>query len=712
MLPTTVYVHLRLPRLRRLMEGVTILPIVIPPVVLIVGVLEIAPGFLKSTPYLLGLMYVVLAMPFAYRAFDAGLRALDLSTLVEAAQSLGAGWRSTLWRVMLPNLRTAMLSATVLTVALVLGEFTMASLDLYQTFPVWIVAFDQTSGPISVAASLLALFVTWIFLLAITMIGGRRIAQEGRRRGLAVLSQPPEHQPGGILMTTNAGQATGQPGGCGPRASASGATGQPAEPVPVVRHHARPGRADPAARARRAGRAARPLRAAGRRPRCASWPASRPPTRARSRWTARTCRPVPAAKRDMGMVFQSYSLFPNMSALDNVSFGLRMRRLGSAERQRRAADLLDMVGLAPQAKQYPHQLSGGQQQRVALARALAIEPRVLLLDEPLSALDAKVRLQLREQIRSLQQRLGTTTLFVTHDQEEALSMADRVGVMQDGRLEQIATPDELYDRPATPFVAEFVGIMNRIPAGLLELLGRVPGSPPDLSGCTGARPGAVDVLVRPEGLRIAASPTGNGIVISRTFLGQLTRVSVRLSGDVVVQVDLPSTEAAGLAPGDAGGRQPGRRARHGRRALAEARTGPARPSPGGLLPGARADAGQREQVGDGVQDRAAPWPPPSSSRVARPVSTPATSPAPARRPVSMSLGVSPTTASSLTAPPPSRSSAVSGRSGHGRPRPASAGDRARSISGCQPSRSMIGVPGAGENPVSQAHLDARVAQAR
>ncbi len=184
MLPTTVYVHLRLPQLRRLMEGVTILPIVIPPVVLIVGVLQVAPGFLKSTPYLLALIYVVLAMPFAYRAFDAGLRALDLQTLVEASQSLGAGWRSTLWRVMLPNLRTAMLSATVLTVALVLGEFTMASLDLYQTFPVWIVAFDQTSGPISVAASLLALFVTWIFLLAITMIGGRG----SRRKGGAEVS--------------------------------------------------------------------------------------------------------------------------------------------------------------------------------------------------------------------------------------------------------------------------------------------------------------------------------------------------------------------------------------------------------------------------------------------------------------------------------------------------------------------------------------------
>jgi putative spermidine/putrescine transport system ATP-binding protein len=258
---------------------------------------------------------------------------------------------------------------------------------------------------------------------------------------------------------------------------------------------------------------------------------------------------IPAAKRDMGMVFQSYSLFPNMSALENVSFGLRMRRFGSAERQRRAADLLDMVGLAAQGKQYPHQLSGGQQQRVALARALAIEPRVLLLDEPLSALDAKVRLQLREQIRSLQQRLGTTTLFVTHDQEEALSMADRVGVMRDGRLEQIATPDELYDRPATPFVAEFVGIMNRIPAAMLQMLG-ASALAADLVPHPERPAGGVDVLVRPEGLRLAASPAGNGIVVSRTFLGQLTRVSVRLSPDVVVQVDQQSTEAAGITPGD------------------------------------------------------------------------------------------------------------------------------------------------------------------
>ncbi len=179
MVPTTIYVHLRLPRLRRLLESITILPVVIPPVVLIVGVLEVAPGYLKSTPYLLGLVYVILAMPFAYRSLDAGLRALELRTLVDAASSLGAGWLITLWRVILPNLRTALLSATVLTVALVLGEFTMASLDLYQTFPVWIVAFDQTSGPVSTAASLLALFVTWLFLLLIVTVGSRRARRTG-----------------------------------------------------------------------------------------------------------------------------------------------------------------------------------------------------------------------------------------------------------------------------------------------------------------------------------------------------------------------------------------------------------------------------------------------------------------------------------------------------------------------------------------------------
>ena len=163
------------------------------------------------------------------------------------------------------------------------------------------------------------------------------------------------------------------------------------------------------------------------------------------------------------MVFQAYSLFPNMDVRTNVAFGLRMRRQDKATRLKRADELLELVGLAETADRYPHQLSGGQQQRVAIARALAIEPKVLLLDEPLSALDARVRTQLRAEIRSLQQRLGITTLFVTHDQSEALSIADRVGVMQSGRLEQLDTPENVYRRPTTTFVAEFVGAMNRLP---------------------------------------------------------------------------------------------------------------------------------------------------------------------------------------------------------------------------------------------------------
>jgi putative spermidine/putrescine transport system permease protein len=179
MVPTTVYVHLRLPAIRRLMEAITIMPIVIPPIVLIIGVLKVAPRFLLGTPYLLALVYVILAMPFAYRSLDAGLRSFDLRTMVEASNSLGAGWPVTLWRVVLPNIRTAIMSATVLTVALVLGEFTMASLALYVTFPVWIVQFEQNSGPVSVAASLLALFVTWILLMLIVAIGGRAARKRG-----------------------------------------------------------------------------------------------------------------------------------------------------------------------------------------------------------------------------------------------------------------------------------------------------------------------------------------------------------------------------------------------------------------------------------------------------------------------------------------------------------------------------------------------------
>jgi putative spermidine/putrescine transport system permease protein len=182
MVPTTVYVHLRLPGLRRLFDSITIVPIVIPPIVLIIGVLQVAPTSLKSTPYLLAFEYTVLAMPFVYRSLDAGLRAIELQTLVEASRSLGGKWVPTLWRVIVPNLRTAMLSATVLTVALVLGEFTMASLALFQTIPVWIYQFAQDDGHVSTAVSLLALVVTWAVLMVISSFDLRRIRRMAQER--------------------------------------------------------------------------------------------------------------------------------------------------------------------------------------------------------------------------------------------------------------------------------------------------------------------------------------------------------------------------------------------------------------------------------------------------------------------------------------------------------------------------------------------------
>ena len=268
---------------------------------------------------------------------------------------------------------------------------------------------------------------------------------------------------------------------------------------------------------------------------------------------------TPANKRDMGMVFQAYSLFPNLTVADNVAFGLRVRRRGKAERAGRAAELLELVGLADRGNRYPHQLSGGQQQRVALARALAVAPQVLLLDEPLSALDAQVRVQLREEIRRIQLELGITTVFVTHDQAEALSVADRVGVMRSGRLEQVASPDDLYERPATAFVAEFVGTMNRVPAtvtdGAVELLGtRRP-----VSGSTPAG-GRVVALVRPEALLVRADPGGTGRVITRTFSGAVTRLAVALPGDVEVRVDVASAASADLIPGTAVSVTPAERA--------------------------------------------------------------------------------------------------------------------------------------------------------
>jgi putative spermidine/putrescine transport system ATP-binding protein len=261
---------------------------------------------------------------------------------------------------------------------------------------------------------------------------------------------------------------------------------------------------------------------------------------------------VPANRREIGMVFQAYSLFPHMTAVQNVAFGMQLHRVGAAERRRRASEMLDLVGLSAHANKFAHQLSGGQQQRVALARALAIEPKVILLDEPLSALDARVRARLRDEIRRVQLEVGTTTLFVTHDQEEALAIADRVGVMNAGKLEQLGPPTVIYSRPATPFVAEFVGLTNRLP-------GEVKGGEVDVRGTrlplvkADTVDGPAIALVRPEAVSMTSDgeiPPGPlvGTVIATAFLGATSRVTVDL-GDLIVLAQLPTSEAHALTAG-------------------------------------------------------------------------------------------------------------------------------------------------------------------
>ena len=241
--------------------------------------------------------------------------------------------------------------------------------------------------------------------------------------------------------------------------------------------------------------------------------------------------------RDYGIVFQSYALFPNLTVEDNVAYGLVNRKVPRDERGKRVAELLALVGLPESARKHPGQLSGGQQQRVALARALATSPGLLLLDEPLSALDARVRVRLRGEIRALQQRLGITTILVTHDQEEALSMADRIVVMREGAIEQIGTPSEIYLRPATPFVADFVGKTNLLPA--VAIGERAIGVGPQRFECDGeTRLGAgkalrlffrpEDVLVR--GVNGTTRNAASATVEKVEFLGAFSRLTFRLEG--------------------------------------------------------------------------------------------------------------------------------------------------------------------------------------
>jgi putative spermidine/putrescine transport system ATP-binding protein len=261
-----------------------------------------------------------------------------------------------------------------------------------------------------------------------------------------------------------------------------------------------------------------------------------PPTSGTIRLAGEDVTYVKPNDRNIGMVFQSYALFPNMTVAENIAFGLRVRKEEGGARGERVAELLDLIHLPDKAKAYPNELSGGQQQRVALARALAIRPQLLLLDEPLSALDAKIRDDLRAEIRRIQRQLSITTIYVTHDQEEALALSDRIVVMSKGQMEQVGEPFEIYNNPSTGFVASFVGQLNRLPVTVVDpALGRLRVGRSEIrtTSLIESPEGAeVSLMMRPEEVTLDAVEENvlEGTVESVTFLGSIVRVQVGVEG--------------------------------------------------------------------------------------------------------------------------------------------------------------------------------------
>ena len=478
-LPLMFVIHYHFPRLDGVMNVLILLPFAVPPIVSSVGLLQLyASGPLEmiGTPWVLVGCYFTIALPFMYRAITNNLQAINLRDLMDAAHLLGAStWKAALL-VVLPNLRKGVMVALLLSFSFLIGEFVFANLLVgtrYETLQVFLNNMRNSSGHYTSAV-----VVSLLRVRPGPDLGGQSTEQgQGLIMSFVSVEQlDKSYGATSIFRDIDFAAARGEfvtllgPSGCGKSTllrCIAGLTEVDSGRILI---------------------------------------------------DGEDVVPLPPQKRGIAMVFQSYALFPNMTVQQNVAFGLRMQKVPAAELKQRVAEAIELVELGEYAARYPHQLSGGQCQRVALARSLVTRPRLLLLDEPLSALDARIRKHLREQIRRIQQELGLTTVFVTHDQEEALTLSDRIVLMNAGRIVQSGDAETLYTAPENAFAAGFIGNYNLLDA---EQASRLLGQP-----C------AQQVAIRPESLRLGNEPSEGvpALVRSHSLLGNVIRYRVEAAG--------------------------------------------------------------------------------------------------------------------------------------------------------------------------------------
>ncbi|HCG05364.1 MAG TPA: hypothetical protein DEV75_10775 [Desulfovibrio sp.] len=532
----------------RVVEEVVVLPLSVPGLAIALGILVTWGGltwFRQSWLFLLA-GHVVFTLPFMVRSVAAVLRTGNLAELEEAAATLGASFTRRFLGVVVPAALPGIVAGSLMVLTLSIGEFNvswMLQTPFTRTLPVGL-ADSYASMRLEVGSAYTLVF----FVLIVPLLAGlQHAAARGDARGAA--TPPVDSSTGGHMSSSSVGNIAS-----GSAAVASGVApaGRPAAVAVTLSGCAKSyGGAlvlHPFDLSVPGGSKVVLLGPSG----CGKTTTLRiiagletPDAGGRVLFDGEDVTAVPVERRNVGMVFQHYALFPHLTVAGNVAYGLRQRRMPAPARDARVAEMLAMVHMERLADRRVQHLSGGQRQRVALARALAVRPRVLLLDEPLTALDARLRDSLREELDQLLSALGITSVFVTHDQEEAMSLGDVIVVMNGGRVEQVGSPRDIYRRPATAFVANFVGGANRLACGVDDGRLHFPGGASvALAGvpCAADAPhGPVALYFRPEHAFLARNGDGvlHGEVLTAHFLGDRSRLTVRLPGGDAVKVDVP-----------------------------------------------------------------------------------------------------------------------------------------------------------------------------